>query len=74
MESKEAVDSMDFLKKVRLLLLTLYQKGLSFPLYAGNSDKDADDPLGENYFIVLKQIENKIGDMVFYTTFMIQQT
>ncbi len=68
-ESAIEIEPTEFLKKVRFLLLTLYQKGFSFPLYNGDSgeDEDVDDLLSEHYFIVLKLIGQKVGKMDFYT-------
>ena len=66
-ESTETINSVEFLTKIRLLLLTLYQQGFMFPLYNGNSQPDTEDLLGESYFIVLKKIAQKIGNTNFYT-------
>ena len=65
-ESPKEIGFIDFLKEVRLLLLTLYQKALAFPLYDGDSDEDTDDLLGDNYYKVLKLIGQKIGKTDFY--------
>ena len=66
MESNVEIDSIEFLKEVRQLLLTLYQKGLYFPLHDGDSDEDTDDLFGDNYFAVLKLIGKKVGKTDFY--------
>jgi len=66
-ESPTEIDSIEFLKKVRLHLLTLYQLGLSFPLHNGEFNEDTVDLLGDNYFQVLKLIGKKVGKTDFYT-------
>jgi hypothetical protein len=66
-ESTQQISPIEFLKEVRLLLLRLYQNGLSFPLYTGDYNVDADDLLGEEYFTLLKQIQDKLGNNYFYS-------
>jgi Domain of unknown function (DUF5063) len=65
-ESTIEIDSTDFLKGVRMLLLTLYQKALFLPLYDGDSNEDTDDLLGDNYYKVVKLIGKKVGKTDFY--------
>lgn len=67
MESTQESDPIGFLKKTRELLLSLYQKGLTFPLYHGDFDEDIEDMLGERYFVVLDQINKKIGKVDYYS-------
>jgi Domain of unknown function (DUF5063) len=66
MESNVEIDSIEFLKETRQLLLTLYQKGLYFPLHDGDSDEETNDLLGDDYFAVLKLIGKKVGKTDFY--------